>query len=144
MNFDRYKYTNEVSSYIQTTFDVDLITYLCENKEIKYYIENKPELFQEKITFPDALIYCGIKILFMTNLTEIMEFKTEYNELPKIIVVNNNIYIIANSLNKCKEIEDVFLSNLIILDSDYEKTYLTNEELYYLNNCDAEKYRKII
>jgi FMN phosphatase YigB (HAD superfamily)/rhamnose utilization protein RhaD (predicted bifunctional aldolase and dehydrogenase) len=144
LNFDRYKYTNKVSSYIQTTFDVDVITYLCENKEIKYYIENKPELFQEKITFPDALIYCGIKILFMTNLTEIMEFKTEYNELPKIIVVNNNIYIIANSLNKCKEIEDVFLSNLIILDSDYEKTYLTNDELYYLNNWDAEKYRKII
>ena len=30
------------------------------------------------------------------------------------------------------------------LDNNMEKTYLTNKEICYLNNWDAEKYRKTI
>ena len=67
-----------------------------------------------------------------------------YNEYPKIIIINNLIYIINISLQKCKDTEDVLKGNLMILDNNMKKTYLTNDEICYLNNWDAEKYRKTI
>jgi hypothetical protein len=140
--FDKYKYTNNISKIINTAFNIENITYLCEDLVInKYFIENN-DLFKCNITFPDALVYCGTNILFGINNIE--EYKIKYNEPPKIIIENNNIYISSHSLIKCKEIEDVFKSNLIILDSNYNKNYLSIEEISFLNNWDAEKYRKLL
>jgi len=142
MNFDKYKYVNNVSNLINSTFNIDNISYLCEDKVINYYLNNKLELFKEKITFPDALIYCGVKLLF--GLDKIIEYKMLYNEPPKIIVENNAVYINSHSLTKCREIEEVFKSNLIILDSSFQKNYLSKEEICFLNNWDAEIYRKLL
>ena len=50
----------------------------------------------------------------------------------------------SHSLTKCKEIEDVLKSNLFILDSNFEKNYLSADEICFLNNWDAEKYRKLL
>ena len=140
MNFDKYKYVNNISKVINSTFNIDNISYLCEDKVINYYLNNKFELFKEKITFPDALIYCGVKVLF--GLNNIPEYKKIYNDMPKIIVENNEVYINSHSLTKCREIEEVFKSNLLILDSAFQKIYLKKEEICFLNNWDAEKYRK--
>jgi hypothetical protein len=106
------------------------------------YLNNKIELFKESITFPDFLIYCGLEILF--GLIYIEEYKNKYNEPPKIIIDDGNIYINSNSIIKCKEIEEVLKSNLIIVDTDLEKNILTFEEICFLNNWDAEKYRKLL
>ena len=32
----------------------------------------------------------------------------------------------------------------MIMDSIYDKNYLSTEEICYLNNWDAEKYRKLL
>jgi hypothetical protein len=144
INYEKYKFTNKLSCYINKYFKTDNISYLCDNSKIIFYLQNKKYLFDEKISFPDALVYCGLKILFINNFNEINEYNQKYNEIPKIIVVNNNIYINTISLQKCKEIEDVLLSNLLILDSEFTKNYLPYEEICFLNNWDAEKYRKIL
>jgi FMN phosphatase YigB (HAD superfamily)/ribulose-5-phosphate 4-epimerase/fuculose-1-phosphate aldolase len=144
LNFDKYKFTNILSKYIKKQFNVDCISYLCENKTIYEYLLLKPQLLKERITFPDALIYCGIEISIINKVDELIEYYKKNNELPKIIIIDENIYIIGIHLNKCKEIEDVLCSNLIILDSEYNKNYLSIEEICFLNNWDAEKYRKII
>lgn len=145
LDFNNYKYTNNLSQYMNSTFNVDNVSFLCQNATIiKYFIHN-PKLFKENISFPDALIYCGIKPLFVEKkLNEIKSFYNTYHELPKIIVINDSIYINANSLSKCREIEDVLLSNLMILDSNYAKNYLSDNEICFLNNWDAEKYRKLL
>jgi HAD superfamily hydrolase (TIGR01549 family) len=143
INYEKFKYTNVLSNYINNEFDLDNVSYLCQNDMIINYLKYNIDLFKEKITFPDALIYCGIKPLFMQKTKDIDTFYHEYNELPKIIIVNGSLYINSNSLNKCKEIEDVLLSNLMILDSSYEKKYLPTEEICFLNNWDAERYRKL-
>ena len=142
INFDKYKYTNTISKIINVTFKISNISYLCEDIRINYYLNKKIELFKESITFPDFLIYCGFKVLF--GLSYIEEYKNTYNEPPKIIIENNLVYINSHSLIKCKEIEDVLKSNLIILDSNFEKNYLSADEICFLNNWDAEKYRKIL
>ena len=72
-----------------------------------------------------------------------ISYKT-YNELPKIIIINKLLFILSNSLKKCKEIESVLKANLLILDSKEKKEYLSSNEICFLNNWDAEKYRKDI
>jgi HAD superfamily hydrolase (TIGR01549 family) len=141
-NYKKYKNTNKVSSLVNNLFNTRNVSYLCEDATIKHYLNNKIELFKESITFPDFLIYCGLEILFGLNYIE--EYKNKYNEPPKIIIDDDNIYINSISMTKCKEIEEVFKSNLLILDTDLEKNVLSFEEICFLNNWDAEKYRKML
>ena len=153
LSLDKYKHTNTISRVINSTFLQENITYLCENILINHYLIHKRNLFEENITFPDALIYCGMRILFVEEISllpgALVDYKNLYGEMPKIIVISkdNNIYITSHSLNKCKEIEEVLKANLFILDSEgkeREKNYLSMEEICFLNNWDAEKYRKLL
>jgi len=142
INFNNYKYTNIISNAVNSAFNLSNVSYLCQDEIInKYFIQNN-DLFKQNITFPDALIYCGIKCLF--GLENIEQYNFLYEEYPKIIIENSLIYINSHSLIKCKEIEDVLKSNLSILDNNFEKKYLSHEEICFLNNWDAEKYRKLI
>ena len=142
IDFLKYKNTNKISSLVNNLFNTNNVSYLCEDATIKHYLNNKIELFKESITFPDFLIYCGLEILF--GLSYIEEYKNIYNEPPKIIIDDENIYINSISITKCKEIEEVLKSNLIILDTDLKKNVLSFEEICFLNNWDAEKYRKTL
>ena len=142
LDFGKYHFTNTLSAFMKTHFDIDGVSYLCENKQIQDYLYNKPELFKEGITFPDALIYCGVEIAVINELDELHDYHHKNGELPKIIIIQNRIYITGIHLNKCKEIEDVLLSALMIVDSKHNKNYLTTEEIRFLNNWDSEKYRK--
>lgn len=142
INYDNYKYTNIISKEVNSVFNISNISYLCQDEVInKYFIENM-DLFKENITFPDVLIYCGVKYLF--GLDNIQEYKKLYDEYPKIIIENGLLFITSHSLTKCKEIEDVLKSNLLTLDSNFEKNYLSSDEICFLNNWDAEKYRKLL
>lgn len=142
INFDKYKFVNQISKHINNNYEN--ILYLCDDKIINDYLFNKKELFLEKVTFPDALIFCGINILFIDNLDELDIYFEIHKEYPKVIIIRGLIYIINISLQKCKDTEDVLKANLMILDTIMEKTYLKNEEICYLNNWDDEKYRKVI
>jgi FMN phosphatase YigB (HAD superfamily) len=142
INYDKYKFTNNISKTINSTFNIENISYLCQDEIINRYLKNNTEIFKEKITFPDCLIYCGVKILF--GLNNIQEYKELYREYPKIIIENQCVYINSHSLTKCRDIEEVLKSNLLILDSNLQKNYLSNNEICFLNNWDAEKYRKLL
>ena len=142
LDFNNYKYTNIISKEVNILFNVSNVSYLCQDEVINNYFIKNMGLFKQNISFPDTLIYCGVKYLF--GLENIQEYKEIYNEYPKIIIENKLIYINSHSLTKCKEIEDVLKSNLIILDSTLEKNYLSSDEICFLNNWDAEKFRKLL
>ena len=136
--FDKYKFTNIISATLNLKYNINNVSYLVEDAIINTFFIQKKHLFKKNITFPDALVYCGMKKL------EGLQSLDDSNECPKIIIENNRLYISAISLAKCKEIEDVLKSELFILDSEMNKRYLPNEETNFLNNWDAEKYRKMI
>ena len=142
LNLDKYKGTNTVSKAVNNAFNVSNVSYLCQDEVInKYFIENM-ELFKQNITMPDVLIYGGVKCLF--GIDNVAEYKNMFLETPKIIIEKDSIYINSHSLTKCREIEEVLRSNLIILDSILDKVYLDSDEICFLNNWDAEKYRKLL
>ena len=148
MNWVKYKNINLISHAINTVFVVGNVSYLCEDSVINDYVSKNSALLEEPITFPDALIYCGIHILsvddFLTLETDLTLYKTKYEEPPKIIVLGKYLYTTSHTLNKCKEIEEVLKANLMILDNGLEKTYLSMAEICFLNKWDAEKYRKLL
>ena len=157
--FKHYKETNKISSYILKNYDKEVITYLSEDKKINRYFRGfherillNGEFKKNSVTFPDALIYCGIKPVY--SYSGIQAYYKNYNELPKNLAkydedgshagTLDGIYIISNTLKKCKEIEDVLKANLLIIDTERRKQYLSQDEICFLNNWDAEKYRKFI
>lgn len=148
LDFTKYKFVNKISKCFKEIKDENYITYLAINRDIYYFLENHRNLFSESHTFPDSLIYCGMRILFLENKenieSEINLYQETYFELPKIIIYQENIYIIAKTYQKCKEIEDVLNAKLFILNGTSEKLYLSDKEIQFLNGWDAEKYRKTL
>ena len=152
INYSKYKIVNKISNIMQTITGDKFVSYLCEDIIITNYLLEKKHLFEEGITFPDTLIYCGVSVIFINgqdiestkNIENIKFHINKNSDIPKIIVYNDLIYITSINLNKCRDIECVLKSNLLILDSKFEKNYLDKSEITYLNNWDAEKYRKLI
>jgi hypothetical protein len=50
--------------------------------------------------------------------------------------------MISHSIAKCREIEEVLLSKLLISQNNQNKTFLSSDEICFLMNWDAEKYRQ--
>ena len=73
-------------------------------------------------------------------LSYYINYINKYQELPKLFLFNENIYINSISLKKCIEIESVFKSHLLCYDKN--NITLSNDEITYLNNWESEKFRK--
>ena len=95
------------------------------------------------------MVFCGIsavEIKDFTDLLSINSYLNTYNQLPKVIIYNNYLFISANSIKKAKEVEDVIKFHIMVLKKNITNhiNYLIEEELNYLNNWEAEKYRQKI
>jgi ribulose-5-phosphate 4-epimerase/fuculose-1-phosphate aldolase len=134
-NYDKFKLTNTISEYINDKYHINNVTYLSVREDIARNIY----LFQDQITCPDVLIYCGYTIIY--TISDIDKYYDTYKILPKIIVLNNNVYINAVSLRKCVDIESVLHANLLVLESTRKKQYLSVDNMSSLLNSEAEKYR---
>lgn len=145
INYSKYKQTNHISDFIYKKYKINIISYLSQDITIMHYVKNNKYLFEESTAFPDVLVYCGTKPV-IGNIKDICSYYEIFKELPKIFInkTKNLLFIISNSLKKCKEIEDVLKANLLILDTPNKKKYLSQNEISFLSNWDAEKYRKNI
>ena len=95
---------------------------------------------------PDTLIYCGVRPVFLENLSDlapIQKYADMYQDHPKVLVVNQQVYFIANSLKKAREAQDLFKFHLLVTQHSQEDLQrLKLSEVAYLSNWDAEKYRQ--
>lgn len=150
INFSRYKLVNYISKCLKSVTNGKIITYLSENEDINKFINNIHDDIDDyfRCFFPDKVVYCGISYVFFTykNMKKkINEYLQKYMELPKILIlrgdIKNYLYISSNNLNKCREIEQVLLSHIICYKNN--NIFLDEDEIKYLNNWEAEKYRQI-
>ncbi len=139
INLDRYRFCNNISTIInKKDFIRKKICYYSEDCIINSNLEHNLKLFN-KNCFPDKLIYCGKKNLEVILVDEL--YKKYNNET--IIILNNKLYIIANNLKKCKQIEEVIKANLLILTDNSKTIYnFTEKQINALLNRDDEKYRQ--
>lgn len=145
-NFTRYQICNKISELINNLFFTHYVTYLSEDSVILSILDQKKELIECTPIFPDMQVFCGFKILKLTSLSDIapiIDYISDYNELPKIIYFNNYIYIMATNVKRAKEAEDVLKIHLLILANiDKNIHFIEKDELKYLSKWESEKYRQ--
>ena len=120
-----------------------------ENIYLDTFINSEPDFNNVfRSFFPDKVVYCGISYcnIDKENIDKQsnLYIKT-FKEIPKIFILNLDkcyLYISSSSINKCREIEQVLVSHFICYKDN--NIFLDEKEINYLNNWDAEKYRKLV
>ena len=142
-----YRITNRVSELINSVLNEKKIAYLSSDSFIMEVLINNEASFFLPPFCPDKLVYCGascIKLKVLQDQASIREHITEHGDYPKVVLYNDLIFLIADSIRKAREIEEVLKFHLITVTKNEGKrvNYLTESEIQYLNNWDAEKYRQ--
>lgn len=143
VDMEKYKLTNKLSNQINKYSNENYIAYLSQDEYLKEHINDK---YMYSLPFcPDKMVYCGVKsIACLNNLDlEIKTYKNQYCDIPRVIVYKNNLFFIAKNTKKAKEIEEVLKFHLMSLNMGSENiNYLNSEEIKYIGNWEAEKYRQ--
>ena len=142
LNYNEYKITNYISKLMNNITNTNTVSFLSNDYQIKNRLNSKINF---KPYFPDKLVYCGISIVVLENIyekdvDEIKNYVSINCEIPKIFLLNDCVYTNSNSIKKCIEIESLLKSHLLCYNEN--NIVLSDNENIYLNNWDAEKYRK--
>ena len=86
-----------------------------------------PPIVLKFLSFLGYLEFNTAKIIWVLiigiSFCVIVFFLKKTYQIPKIIIYNNNLYINSISLNKCKQIEDVLKSNVIVARNTIKKLF---------------------
>lgn len=142
-----YKLTNSISSLFEIVFDDENISYLCEDKFLNEQLQKDEKLFLKNPFCPDTFVYCGffpVKIECISDAESLQDYKIKNHESPKVIIYDDKLFFRASTLKKAKEIEEVFKFHIMVLAQNYNNdlNFLEFDELAYLSNWEAEKYRQ--
>ena len=146
IDFSKFKLTTQITNLLKRVENSNNISYLSCDIFLNDLMKSNKKLFFEKPFCPDSFVFCGICALEINDfldLSLINFYQKKYLSLPKIIIYNNNIFIISESVKKAKEIEDVLKFHLMILSHNNSNiNFLSQDELNYLGNWEAEKFRQ--
>ncbi len=146
VDMSKYNLTNEVSEYINANSSTHYIAYLSDDSYLNDNLSS-PYIFSKPFC-PDKMVYCGVSsLLLQDNISEkIEDYKKRYHDIPKIVLYKGYLFFIAKNIKKAKEIEEVFKFHLmaLIYSQTKEINFLPQEEIQYIGNWEAEKYRQNI
>ena len=146
LDMSRYKYSNLISHLINKTNDDMLTAYLSEDEYINRFVMQDRSIFFASPFCPDKVVYCGISSAELYDLDDDAPIKTylkNYRELPKVVLYEDNVYLIAKNVRKAKEVEELLKFHVLALHNQTsEYNLLETEELSYLSNWESEKYRR--
>jgi len=147
VDMSRYKLTNKLSSLISRIQNDSNIAYLSEDSYLNEQLSINKKLFMRTPFCPDSLVFCGVNAVEIKDFfdtTSILNYKEKYFELPKVIIFEGKLFFLAPNIKKAKEIEEVMKFQIIVLEKNINNNniFLELEELAYLSNWEAEKYRQ--
>jgi rhamnose utilization protein RhaD (predicted bifunctional aldolase and dehydrogenase) len=149
IDMSRYKLTNKISKLINSVEKKTNIAFLSEDKYLNEQLFQNQEFFLQTPFCPDSLVFCGVSAVIIKDLINtkvLQDYKQKYFGLPKVIIFNKHIFFIAANIKKAKEMEEVMKFHIMVLEKNKKnnKNFLEFQELLYLNNWEAENYRKKI
>jgi rhamnose utilization protein RhaD (predicted bifunctional aldolase and dehydrogenase) len=147
IDMDKYKMTNSITYLLNSIEKNSNISYLSEDSYLNKQLNTNQELFLHTPFCPDSLVFCGVSCCEIKDLFDIVslkKYKEKYFELPKVINYKSSLFFIAHNIKKAKEMEEVFKFHIMVLEQNTknDKNFLEIEELAYLSNWEAEKYRQ--
>lgn len=127
----------------------DRIVYLSENRFLSPEKPGDDFLNEEKWNHafcPDCVVYGSKKPLFLADdfgREDIISF-IEKNGIPAMACYKGRLYILAESVKKAQEIENVmsFAAQVQAANLSHGMNYLSEGQQDALLNWDAEKYRR--
>ncbi|MFN8554527.1 MAG: class II aldolase/adducin family protein [Candidatus Obscuribacterales bacterium] len=153
-DLSKYKAVNALSRLVNETCGTEWLAYLSDDQVLNQSIESNTSALLSSCATPDQLVYCGPEGLRLDSedpvlaRTSIKQFLKTKKHAPKVILMpaggKERIFLLGKSLRKCKEMEDVLKSHVILQTSGNPATmqFLPREEVDYLSNWEAEKYRQ--
>jgi len=153
VTFDIFKQTTKLSKLINQLSDQPstsgfnpLVAYLSQDIALQKLVKTNKAIIRSKHLCPDSLVYCGFSAIELQNLddpTKCIVYKEQWRELPKVILYNNNLFFIAPTIKKARQIEEVFKAHLLTTHINKQHlNHLPLDEIAFLSNWDAEKHRK--
>ena len=127
----------------------DRIVYFSENRYLSRETGKGDILNEEKWNHafcPDCVVYGSKKPLFLTDDFRVADITAfiEKNGIPAAACYKGYFYILAESVKKAQEIENVmsFAAQVQAANLSHEMRYLSGGQQDALLNWDAEKYRR--
>lgn len=97
---------------------------------------------------PDCIVYGSKRPLFLSDRFTVEDVSTfvEKNGVPAMIGYRGRFYIVAESVKKAQEIENVmsFAIQVQAANSEHDMNYLSEGQQDELLNWDSEKYRRML
>ena len=134
IDMHRYKMTNKISNMINNIEKNSNIVCLSEDRYLNEQLSKNIDLFFLKPFCPDSLVFCGIsavKIKDFLDVTALQNYRERYFELPKVVIFEENLFLVALNVKKAKEVEEVLKFHIMVLEQSKE----TNN-----NFLDSKKY----
>ena len=156
LDFSHYRLTNFASRLLKEATHQHWVAHLCEHPVLTEQLERNPALFCALPALPDQLVYCGVGCVEVDadaraeGLKKVNEFIKLHGMPPHVMIVRYKdqkyLVIVAQAIRKCREIEDVLTSHIMILNASQSSPvqFLAESEMKYLSNWEAEKYRQTI
>jgi len=146
LNFTANRNVTKISKLYNAIYQNQSIAYLIRSQFLNSVLKEKKEIFFLESFCPDGQVFCGRKALELKNLNNsdaFLSFEKEFHHPARIVLYQENIYSIAPNVKKAKEMEDVLEFHISSLFYSKEnRNYLEKDEVAYLENWDAEKYRQ--
>jgi rhamnose utilization protein RhaD (predicted bifunctional aldolase and dehydrogenase) len=146
ISLGHFSLTNEISSLISSIYKKKLISLLCEDGYINNILTTNKSLLSTPPMCPDTLVFCGFEVVDLDNNNpkeSILKYIDKYNTHPKVVIYKGRIAFVGNAIKKVKEAEEVFKFHLMSVENSYPNVNsLSVNELHYLNNWEAEKFRQ--
>lgn len=125
------------------------IVYLSENRYLSKEYAGSGLVEQdvwEHAFCPDCVVYAGKKLLWLKkeyDRQDIVDFMEAYG-MPTLVYHEGHFYILAESVKKAQEIENVmsFAARVQYANKGQAMRYLSEAQEEELLNWDAEKYRR--
>lgn len=141
-----YKRTNRISNLINSHTPLNQIAFLSDDVFINDNLKKHKPYFFTKPFCPDTLVYCGntaCELILGQEQINIADYFAKHQNLPKVIIFENNVYLIAANINKAKQIQELLKFHLMIISHNKGKVQsLSDNEILYLTSWEAEKYRQ--
>ena len=145
VDFSHFRFSNIIHRYLKNFDQKNFCVFYSELITLKYSSVN---VCLTPVS-PDVFVFCGYEIVQIEkDLNPIRNYISTYQQVPNVILHSGSFYLIANTIKKAKEVEELLNFQLMITsnlnDSKIDFVALDKNELYYLGNWESEKYRQKI
>jgi len=147
IDFFNFRTSQNLHNVLLDKFGLDDLVYKVEDQWLNQVIVEHPELFFMPPFAPDVVVFCGsgaVRMRDIDDVDEIQQYRIKYGVFPKVIICRKEIFLVASSIRKARESEEVLKFTIQVLKQNKSQklNFLQEKEIHYLNNWEAEKYRQ--